>query len=116
MAATTKLKLLRETKEDEKLAPQAQVIYDVLKGIGVGKEVDKETVLKQIEAEGKLKTRQPVERIVAYYLMPFKKEGLVEVIKPAAEPKPAKKADKKDDKSSPANAAPKPEKAAPAGA
>lgn len=104
-----KLKLLREAKAEEKFGPQQQAIYDQMKKYGVGKEVDRATVLADLEKSGAIKTRQPVDRILAYYLNPFKKMGIVDSIappkaeKPAKEPKPAK------DKS-PANAEAKPAK------
>lgn len=106
----SKLKLLRTLKDDEKIAPQARVFYDVLAGIGVGKEVDRKHLIETVEKSGKLETRQSVERVLGYYLMHFKKINLVEVIKPERAPK-AEKKDKPAKENSPAEAAPKPEKA-----
>lgn len=105
-----KLKLLREAKDDEKFGPQQQAIYDQMKKYGVGKEIDRSKVLEDLEKAGTIKTRQPVDRILAYYLNPFKKMGIIDSIappkaeKPAKEPKPAKEA------KSPANAETKPAK------
>lgn len=105
-----KLILKRLPKDDEKFGPQQQAILDQMKVYGVGKEIDRSTVLADLEKAGTIKTRQPVDRILAYYLNPFKKMGIVDSIappkteKPAKEPKPAKEA------KSPANAETKPAK------
>ncbi len=89
--AKIKVKLLRALKEDEKLAPQQKVIYDHLLAFGVGKEIDRETLVKNVEDSKKIETRQTVERVVAYYIQDFKKKGMVETIKPEPAPKEEKK-------------------------
>lgn len=115
-----KIKLLREIKTEgddaDKLAPQQKVIYDVLAGYGVGKEIDRDEVVKQVEAGGKLTTKQDPARVVSYYMQAFAKAGIAEMIKappaekPAKEPKAAK-GDKAEAKGkSPADAEKKPEK------
>lgn len=96
-----KLKLLREAKADEKFGPQQQAIYDQMKKYGVGKEIDRSKVLEDLEKAGTIKTRQPVDRILAYYLNPFKKMGIIDSIAPAKVEKPAKEKPAKD--TSPAN-------------
>jgi len=101
------IKLLRELKSDEKLAPQCKIIYDELLKIGVGKAVDREEFVKILE-KGPMVTRQPHGRILAYYTKPLKDDGILEVVgsakesKPKAE-KPAKEAAAKPEK--PAKAA-----------
>jgi hypothetical protein len=107
-----RLVLLREKKEDEKLAPQAQLIYDMLKERGVNKELDREAFVQAFGAHPKLTTRQDPARVFGYYLQQFVKSELVKVIKAEPAPKAEKKADKsadgkaKDDKpaKSPADA------------
>lgn len=102
-----KIKLARELNENDKIAPQAKVLIDKLSSIGVGKEVDRDEFVKQIEAEGNLKTKQPVARILAYYTPLLSKEGLIEIIK-IAKPKAEKK---EKPAKSPAEAPAKPAKA-----
>jgi hypothetical protein len=121
-----RIKLVREVKVDDKndkLAPQEQVIYDALLKKGVGKEIDRDSFVEELEKSGTLKTKQETRRVVAYYLQHLTKIGVAESIKPepvAKEEKP--KAEKKaapagDDKpakpASPAaaGAAPKPAQA-----
>lgn len=108
---SSKIKLLRVAKEDEKIAPQARVFYDKLVAIGVGKEVDRAELVKQVETEGKLVTRQPADRVLGYYMQHFKKIGLAEAIK-APKPPKAEKAEKPAKTTSPTEAEAKPEKAA----
>lgn len=110
-----RIKLLRTLNEGEKTAPQAKVIIDVIaEKFGVGKEVERAEVIKTIEESGLLKTRQPVDRIIAYYQKPLRLEGIIEVIKPVVEKK--EKAEKPKKEKSVAEAEAKPEKAAPANA
>lgn len=105
-----KLILKRLPKDDEKFGPQQQAIIDQMKAYGVGKEIDRSKVLEDLEKAGTIKTRQPVDRILAYYLNPFKKMGLVDSIAPPkAEPKPKAEKPAKEAKS-PAAAEAKPAK------
>lgn len=107
-----KLKLLRELKPDEKMAPQMKVIIEQLASIGIGKEVDRDEFIKLLEANEKMVTRQPVARILAYYMPHLKEAGLIE----ATKPEPAPKAEKAEKPAKTAAApAEKPAKAAPAG-
>lgn len=85
-----KVVLKRELKEGEKIAPQQKAFYDYLKGVGVGKEVDRKTMVDAVVANGSLVTRQAPDRIFAYYAPKFAETGLIEVIKGAKEPKAAK--------------------------
>ncbi len=105
-----KLVFKREATADEKFGPQQQVIYDAMKKYGVGKEVDRSKVLDDLEKGGLIKTRQPVDRILAYYLNPFKKMGIIDSIAPAKVEKPAKEAKPAKTAASPANAETKPAK------
>lgn len=74
---SSKITLLREMKEGEKLAPQCKVIYEELKKVGVGKAIEREELIKRLEGNSDMKTRQPVGRILAYYTKPMKDEGLI---------------------------------------
>jgi hypothetical protein len=119
-----RIKLTRELDvEKDKLAPQQKIIHDALvkKAGGIGKEVDRDTFVAELEKSGVLKTTQTVARVVAYYLQDFIKRDLAVSIKPE---KPAKEEKAKPGEpskpgavaKSPADSAPKPAKAAPAAA
>lgn len=104
-----KVVLKRKLNEGEKIAPQQKAFYDYLLAQGVGKEVDRKTMVDAVVASGALVTRQPPDRIFAYYAPKFAETGLIETIKapkekPAAKDKPAK------DAKSPAEAPSKPAK------
>jgi hypothetical protein len=104
-----KVVLKRKLNEGEKIAPQQKAFYDHLLAQGVGKEVDRKSMVDAVVASGALVTRQPPDRIFAYYAPKFAETGLIETIKapkekPAAKEKPAK------DAKSPAEAPAKPAK------
>lgn len=105
-----KIKLLREITPDDKLAPQQRVFTDVLTKVGVGKEIDRDELLKRVAADGKLVTRQTPERILGYYIPKFVDAGIFGLIKAPKAPKPA--AEKPAKEKTPAEAPKKPEKAA----
>ena len=104
-----KVVLKRELKEGEKIAPQQMAFYNYLKAQGVGKEVDRKTMIEAVVANGTLVTRQPPERIFAYYVPKFAETGLIEVIKAPKAPKEKKEKPAKGEKS-PADAPEKPAK------
>lgn len=60
--------------EGKKLAPQARVIVDLIHKYGASGVTKAELVT---ELKDKLKTKQPVERVLAYYTVLLKKDGLV---------------------------------------
>lgn len=95
-----RIKLVREVKTDDKndkLAPQEQVIYDRLVKAGVGKEIDRDAFVEELEKSGELKTKQEPRRVVAYYLQHLVKIGVAASIKPEPAPKEEKpKAEKKE--------------------
>ena len=97
-----KVILKRKLNENEKIAPQQKAFDDHLLNIGVGKEVDRKTMVDAVVASGALVTRQPPDRIFAYYVPKFAESGLIEVIKA---PKPAKEAKAKPEKDAKAPAA-----------
>lgn len=84
-----KVVLKRTLKEGEKIAPQQKAFYDYLNKAGVGKEVDRKTMVDAVVASGALVTRQAPDRIFAYYIPKFAETGLIEVIKAPKDPKPA---------------------------
>jgi hypothetical protein len=103
-----KVVLKRKLNENEKIAPQQKVFYDYLLSQGVGKEVDRKAMVDAVVASGTLVTRQPPERIFAYYVPKFADAGLIEVIKA---PKPPKeKTEKPAKEKTPAEAPAKPAK------
>lgn len=104
-----KVVLKRHLNEGEKIAPQQKAFYDYLLKQGIGKEVDRKTMVDAVVENGSLITRQAPDRIFAYYVPKFAETGLIEVIKAPKEPKPAKEKPAKE--KSPAEAPAKPEKA-----
>jgi hypothetical protein len=118
----SKVTLLRLLEADEKLAPQQKIIYDQLLAYGGGepeaalnKEIDREKLVKDIEASGKMQTRQTVDRILAYYLNHFKKIGMMSASTTVAQKAPKTDGDKPakgkgKGAKSPAEAEAKPEK------
>lgn len=104
-----KVVLKRKLNDGEKIAPQQKAFYDYLLAQGVGKEVDRKTMVDAVVASGALVTRQPPDRIFAYYIPKFAESGLIEVIKAPKEEKPAKQEKPAKDKS-PAEAPAKPAK------
>lgn len=103
-----KVVLKRKLEENEKIAPQQKAFYDYLLGQGVGKEVDRKTMVDAVVANGSLITRQPPDRIFAYYAPKFAETGLIEVIKAPKAPK--EKAEKPKKEKTPAEAPAKPAK------
>ena len=104
-----KVVLKRELNEVEKIAPQQMAFYNYLKKQGVGKEVDRKAMVEAVVADGSLVTRQPPDRIFAYYIPKCAESGLIEVIKAPKEPKEPKEKPAKAEKS-PAEAPEKPAK------
>jgi len=107
-----KVVLKRKLKEDEKIAPQQKAFYDYLLTQGVGKEVDRKTMVDAVVASGALVTRQPPDRIFAYYAPKFAETGLIETIKAPKAPKEKTEKPAKDGAAakSPAEAPAKPAK------
>lgn len=89
-----KVVLKRKLNEGEKIAPQQKAFYDYLAAAGVGKEVDRKTMVDAVVANGTLVTRQAPDRIFAYYVPKFAETGLIEVIKAPKEKKAAAATDK----------------------
>lgn len=104
-----KVVLKRKLNEGEKIAPQQKAFYDYLLAQGVGKEVDRKTMVEAVVTSGALVTRQAPDRIFAYYAPKFAEVGLIDIIKAPKEPK-APKADKPAKDKSPAEAPAKPAK------
>ena len=80
-----KFKLLREhdKDKDKKLAPQSKVIYDIIAGSDVNKDMvrsDLITALTKSAEDGTLKTRQQPTRVLAFYQSQLVKAGLLEII------------------------------------
>lgn len=104
-----KVVLKRKLNEGEKIAPQQKAFYDYLLKQGIGKEVDRKTMVDAVVTDGTLVTRQPPDRIFAYYVPKFAESGLIETIKAPKPPKEAKAKEKPA--KSPAEAPAKPAKA-----
>lgn len=104
-----KVVLKRKLNEGEKIAPQQKAFYDYLLAQGVGKEVDRKSMVDAVVSSGTLITRQPPDRIFAYYVPKFAESGLIQVIKAPKEPKAPKEKPAKAAKS-PAEAPAKPAK------
>lgn len=106
---TDKVVLKRKLTDGEKIAPQQKAFYDFLLLQGVGKEVDRKAMVDAVVASGALVTRQPPDRIFAYYAPKFAETGLIETIKAPKEKAAPKEKPAKDPKS-PAEAPSKPAK------
>lgn len=91
----TTLALLRDYKDEDKLAPQAKVVLDVLKqkAGGLKKPLERAELIKAIEDSGKLQTRQDTGRIISFYQPRLAEDGIIEVqkIEEKKEDKPPKK-------------------------
>jgi hypothetical protein len=88
----TKLKMAREVSKDEKLTPQARQMIQIIQD-GPADGVAREYLVSELTKV--VKTRQPVERIVAFYAQTLgpKGSGLLAVEKTTtAAPKKAKAA------------------------
>ena len=74
------LQVARKLNEGEKLTPQARQMVDLIVGAGEGG-IEKGELVKQLTPI--VKTRQPVERIVAFYQQTLgeKGTGLLKVVK-----------------------------------
>lgn len=64
----------------ETMKGQGKLVYDTLKEMGGEATVAELT--EKVKATGQLQTRQDAERVVGFYCSKFKREGLVEAIKP----------------------------------
>lgn len=88
MATTTKYKVTRESKADEKFAPQAQAIIDAIKTYT--EPVSRETVLAKLEKSGALNTRQSLSRVFSFFRPKLIQSGIVreyrEPVAKAAQP------------------------------
>lgn len=104
-----KVVLKRKLNEGEKIAPQQKAFYDYLLAQGIDKQVDRKAMVDAVVASGALVTRQPPDRIFAYYVPKFAETGLIEVIKAPKAPK--EKTEKPAKEKSPAEAPAKPAKA-----
>lgn len=71
---------VRGLKEGEKLAPQAQVIVNTIQEL---KAASREDVVARL-SDGRLKTRQPPERILTYYQKALETAGFIKMEKVAA--------------------------------
>jgi len=89
-----KLKMAREIGKDEKVTPQARQMIDIIQAYGPDA-VARSFIVAELTKV--VKTRQPVERIVAFYQQTLgpKGTGLLAIEKTAAAPKPKKS--KKDE-------------------
>jgi hypothetical protein len=68
--------LILARKPDLRPGGQAALVYEALVGLGKEKEsVTRKDVVEAVAATGRLVSRQPVERVVGYYLAQFKAKG-----------------------------------------
>lgn len=71
---------VKDPDEKAKLAPQARVIVSTLKEL---KTAPRDHLVKVL-GDGRLTTRQPVERILTYYQKSLETQGLIKMEKVAA--------------------------------
>lgn len=90
----TTIALLRDYKDEDKLAPQCKVVLDVLKAKagGLKKPLERQDLIKAITDSGKLTTRQDVGRVISFYQPRLIEDGIIDVVKVQDEvkEKPAK--------------------------
>lgn len=89
------ISLLRDLKEDDKVAPQAKVFLQVLKDkVGLKVAIERQDLIKAVEASGKMTTRQDVGRVISFYQPRLQEDGIIKIEKIAEEKdaKPAKEA------------------------
>ena len=77
--ATQRYKLTNKAPKDT-MKGQGKLVYDTLKGMGGEATVGQLT--DAVKATGQLQTRQDAERVVGFYCSKFKRDGLVEAIRP----------------------------------
>jgi len=88
MASTTTLIYGRDILDTDKVAPQAKMVFDIVKGKG---RVDRKIVVDELGKNPLFKTKQTPERIVGYYQPKLLAAGLIKV-EVVTEPKPEKPA------------------------
>lgn len=77
--------------EKEELGPQATLVLSTLAKKADG--MTSSDLSAKVESSKKLTTKQPVKRVVGFYLAQFKADGLVKVkVEKTADEKPVKKA------------------------
>lgn len=86
-----------DAKKEDKLGGQAGTIVNaIIAKVGLNKPIDRADLCKELEASGKLNTKQTVERVVGYYQPRMVENGWISAETEKAEPKPkAAKADGK---------------------
>lgn len=93
---------LLKTLGDEKMAPQSKIIMNILEnGAGVGVAQERDEVQKTLNARvEELKTRQPPERILGFYIPRLVADGYISVDKTpkVKAEKPAKESKAKAEK------------------
>lgn len=73
------VKLKKQAIPEEGISPQAKVILETLKEGGGN--MDRQDLVSKLEKGNKLKTEQPVTRIVSFYTPKLVEAGLIEVNK-----------------------------------
>lgn len=82
--------LVRDIKEDEKMAPQMKgIVESIREAHGIDKELTVDEVVAAME--GNITTRQPLARIFGYYAPKLEELELIKVTRSEAAPKKAKK-------------------------
>lgn len=86
-----------DAKKEDKLGGQAGTILNaIIAKVGLKKPLDRADLCKDLEASGKLNTKQTVERVVGYYQPRLVEGGWISVkAEPKAKPAPKAKADAK---------------------
>lgn len=64
----------------ETMKGQGKLVYDTLKEMGGTATVG--ALTEAVRATGQLQTRQDAERVVGFYCSKFKREGIVEAVRP----------------------------------
>lgn len=69
----------KDPLEGAKYAPQCQIILGHLKAAGA-EGLTRKALVAALEADPAFTTRQPIERIIAYYLPDLKNSGVVKIV------------------------------------
>lgn len=79
---TVKRAIVTEGDNKDKQSPQAVTIVDtIVAKVGLGKPIDRNDLVKELESSGKLNTRQDVGRVVSYYQPRLQEAGIIDVVK-----------------------------------
>jgi hypothetical protein len=79
---------LREPTAEDKLTPQAKVIFTTLiDKVGLNTPMDRAELIKELDSNGDLVTRQGASRVFTFYQGQFVEKGLMSITRPTPQAK-----------------------------